>query len=81
MFSILDFLFLPSELRKFDGYKIEHIWDVIQLFFELSRALEMRDAIIGSLSDAFKLESIDGKTATSKQVHTYENDMRSGEYI
>uniref|UniRef100_A0A914HJW8 RUN domain-containing protein n=1 Tax=Globodera rostochiensis TaxID=31243 RepID=A0A914HJW8_GLORO len=59
---------LRPDLSKFDAKKLEHIWDVISLFVETSRALEMRDAVVGQLSDAFKLESVEGKTATSKQI-------------
>uniref|UniRef100_A0A183BJD4 RUN domain-containing protein n=1 Tax=Globodera pallida TaxID=36090 RepID=A0A183BJD4_GLOPA len=59
---------LRPDLSKFDAKKLEHIWDVISLFVETSRALEMRDAVVGQLSDAFKLDSVDGKTATSKQI-------------
>jgi hypothetical protein len=44
----------PADLGKFDGRKLGHIWDVMQLFLEASRALEMRDAVVGQLSDAFK---------------------------
>lgn len=44
----------PGDLAKFDGRKLEHIWDVLVLFLEASRALEMRDAVVGQLSDAFK---------------------------
>lgn len=55
-------------MRKFDGFKIEHIWDVLQLYLKLSRSLEMRDAIVSNLSETFKLDKVDGKTATSKQV-------------
>lgn len=57
-----------SALNRANGEKLEHIWDVIQYFYEWSKALELRDAAVGRLSDTFKLDSIDGRTATSKQV-------------
>lgn len=57
-----------GDLAKFEGRKLAHIWDVLLLFLEASRALEMRDAVVGQLSDAFKLDSVAGKTATSKQI-------------
>uniref|UniRef100_A0A915D7U6 RUN domain-containing protein n=1 Tax=Ditylenchus dipsaci TaxID=166011 RepID=A0A915D7U6_9BILA len=60
--------YMLQEVSKMDGHKLEHIWDVIQLFYECSKALEMRNAALGQLSQAFKLDSIDGRTATSKQV-------------
>ncbi|KAL3101283.1 hypothetical protein niasHT_028039 [Heterodera trifolii] len=59
---------LRPDMGKFDMRKLEHIWDVISLFVETSRALEMRDAVVGQLSDAFMLDSVAGKTATSKQI-------------
>lgn len=70
LFSHLFFclIILYSELSKMDGRKLEHIWDVIQLFYECSKALEMRDAAAGRLTQTFKLDSIDGRSATSKQV-------------
>lgn len=71
--------YLHPEMRKFDGFKIEHIWDVLQLYLKLSRSLEMRDAIVSNLSETFKLDKVDGKTATSKQILlcTIENILNS----
>lgn len=43
-----------GELVKIEGRKLEHIWDVIILFLEASRAIELRDAVIGQLNDTFK---------------------------
>ncbi|KAI1719496.1 RUN domain-containing protein [Ditylenchus destructor] len=59
---------MRQEIGKLDGRKIEHIWDLIQLFYECSKALEMREAAAGRLTQAFKLDSTDGKTTTSKQI-------------
>jgi len=43
-----------SQLVKIEARRLEHIWDVIILFLEASRAIELRDGVIGNLSDTFK---------------------------
>lgn len=66
------------EFNKANGKKLLHIWDVIQYFYEWSKALELRDVAVGRLSEAFKLDSIDGRTATSKQVNHYLKEISKG---
>jgi hypothetical protein len=41
---------------------------VIVLYYEIKKAEERQDAAVGSLTQAFKLDSIEGKQATSYQV-------------
>lgn len=55
-------------MRRHEGKKLDHIWNVIQLFYDCSRVLELQNEAVGRLSDAYKIDSIDGKIATSKQV-------------
>uniref|UniRef100_A0A1I8BLJ5 RUN domain-containing protein n=1 Tax=Meloidogyne hapla TaxID=6305 RepID=A0A1I8BLJ5_MELHA len=60
-----------SQIIKIEARKLEHIWDVIILFLEASRAMELRDGVIGNLSDTFKLETMEGSMLphpTSKQI-------------
>uniref|UniRef100_A0A914CY44 RUN domain-containing protein n=1 Tax=Acrobeloides nanus TaxID=290746 RepID=A0A914CY44_9BILA len=62
-----------------NGRPLEHIWDVITYFYECRKAIELSDASIGTLSQSFKLDSIDGKSVTSKQLllSTIENVANS----
>nr|CAD2203260.1 unnamed protein product [Meloidogyne enterolobii] len=60
-----------SQLVKIEARRLEHIWDVIILFLEASRAIELRDGVIGNLSDTFKLETMESSMLphpTSKQI-------------
>lgn len=57
-----------TDVSKFDGTKLDHIWSVLQFFYDYNKAAEMPEAAFGTLSQAFKLDSIEGRTATSKQV-------------
>lgn len=60
-----------SQLVKIEARRLEHIWDVIILFLEASRAIELRDGVIGNLSDTFKLETMEASMLphpTSKQI-------------
>ncbi|KAI6189927.1 RUN domain-containing protein [Aphelenchoides bicaudatus] len=70
---------LKRQVSIGDGRAIAHVWDVIALYFEVKKAEERQDAAVGSLTQAFKLDSIDGKQATSYQIllATIENIINS----
>ncbi|VDK46345.1 unnamed protein product [Anisakis simplex] len=59
--------------------KLEHIWDVVVYYFDLKNAREFSDAPVRKLSQSFQLDSVAGRTLTSKQMllSTIENILTS----
>ncbi|KAI6186578.1 RUN domain-containing protein [Aphelenchoides besseyi] len=47
---------------------LTHIWDVIVFYYEFKKAEERRDAVVGSLTETFNLDSVYGRQATSQQI-------------
>lgn len=56
-----------SKLYPRPGQQITHVWDVMLYYYECAKWSE-KQAALGTLTQAYKLDSIDGKTATSKQI-------------
>ncbi|CAB3400859.1 unnamed protein product [Caenorhabditis bovis] len=48
--------------------KLGHIWDVIMFFYTIKSGIDTTDAPVRKLSQSFKLESVGGKSITSKQI-------------
>ncbi|KAI6242019.1 RUN domain-containing protein 1 [Aphelenchoides fujianensis] len=47
---------------------LTHIWDILLFYFDYKKAEEKRDAAVGSLSEAYGLDSVAGRQATSQQI-------------
>ncbi|CAD5213057.1 unnamed protein product [Bursaphelenchus okinawaensis] len=51
-----------------DGKQLIHVWNIIELYYEVKKAEEREDAAVGHLTQTFNLDSVAGKQATSQQV-------------
>uniref|UniRef100_A0A1I7SVB5 RUN domain-containing protein n=1 Tax=Bursaphelenchus xylophilus TaxID=6326 RepID=A0A1I7SVB5_BURXY len=51
-----------------DGKQLIHVWNIIELYYEVKKAEEREDAAVGQLTQTFNLDSVAGKQATSQQV-------------
>ncbi|CAI5455017.1 unnamed protein product [Caenorhabditis angaria] len=48
--------------------KIGHIWDIVMYFYNIKSGRDNTDAPVRKLSQSFKLDSVGGRSITSKQI-------------
>jgi hypothetical protein len=58
----------PLSIDTAANNKIEHAWDVIVRYYVLKHGREFSEAPVRKLSQSFNLDSIGGRSITSKQV-------------